>query len=244
MVSTGGMNFRVCIHVCKNARKNIESVSNFGFILSCLQTRSSTWTTVQDTHPLTTFTTTTQMENIGYFLDASRLYGLRDSDLFITVDLFEEQNMDQVRSDKRTHTYNKSDRSQISVSGSRSTLSSSGIDRYPLTNRHSWITVPGSRSSPLALPQRLSQTHRHLRTSVSAAAAQPLRFFNDSLKHRHSLICLSQTHTGGHLPERAEKAGRVAGISHLSRTRVPKRSNAALGCEGEEYVWPAPLIHY
>jgi hypothetical protein len=36
------------------------------------------------------------MENIGYFLDAAREYGLRDSDLFITVDLFEAQNMDQV----------------------------------------------------------------------------------------------------------------------------------------------------
>eukprot|EP00043_Microstomoeca_roanoka_P016057 m.161736 g.161736 ORF g.161736 m.161736 type:complete len:939 (+) comp16381_c0_seq2:1676-4492(+) len=37
-----------------------------------------------------------KMENIGYFLDAAKRYGLPDSDLFITVDLFESQNMKQV----------------------------------------------------------------------------------------------------------------------------------------------------
>eukprot|EP01147_Barroeca_monosierra_P009574 gene9574-1801_t len=36
------------------------------------------------------------MENIGYFLDAAKRYGLPDSDLFITVDLFESRNMKQV----------------------------------------------------------------------------------------------------------------------------------------------------
>eukprot|EP00049_Salpingoeca_infusionum_P012682 m.233685 g.233685 ORF g.233685 m.233685 type:complete len:935 (-) comp15247_c0_seq1:450-3254(-) len=37
-----------------------------------------------------------QMENIGYFLEAAKEYGLPDSDLFITVDLFENSNMKQV----------------------------------------------------------------------------------------------------------------------------------------------------
>jgi hypothetical protein len=36
------------------------------------------------------------MENIGYFLLASREYGLRDSELFITVDLFNQADMQQV----------------------------------------------------------------------------------------------------------------------------------------------------
>jgi transgelin len=37
-----------------------------------------------------------QMENIGLFLNACRQYGVSDSNLFITVDLFEAANMKQV----------------------------------------------------------------------------------------------------------------------------------------------------
>ena len=37
------------------------------------------------------------MENIGYFLLGAREYGLRDSELFITVDLFNQADMQQVR---------------------------------------------------------------------------------------------------------------------------------------------------
>ena len=37
-----------------------------------------------------------QMENIGWFLDACLLYGIKTSDLFVTVQLFEGTNMKQV----------------------------------------------------------------------------------------------------------------------------------------------------
>jgi hypothetical protein len=36
------------------------------------------------------------MENIGWFLEKSREYGVQESDLFMTVDLFEGGNMRQV----------------------------------------------------------------------------------------------------------------------------------------------------
>ena len=37
-----------------------------------------------------------QMENIGWFLEKAREYGVPESDLFMTVDLFEGGNMRQV----------------------------------------------------------------------------------------------------------------------------------------------------
>lgn len=37
------------------------------------------------------------MENIGYFLQAAKNYGLTDTVLFITIDLFEERDLERVR---------------------------------------------------------------------------------------------------------------------------------------------------
>ena len=39
-----------------------------------------------------------QMENIGMFLQAARAYGLADTDLFVTIDLFEGAHLKQVLS--------------------------------------------------------------------------------------------------------------------------------------------------
>ena len=42
-----------------------------------------------------------QMENIGFFLDGCYAYGLQKTDVFQTVDLYEGQNMPQVRKQKK-----------------------------------------------------------------------------------------------------------------------------------------------
>ena len=41
-----------------------------------------------------------QMENIGFFVDFCYAYGLQKTDVFVVVDLYEGQNMPQVREKK------------------------------------------------------------------------------------------------------------------------------------------------
>ena len=47
---------------------------------------------------LTVFQISSQMENIGFFNEFMRVYGVQADYLFVTVDLYEKQNVPQVSS--------------------------------------------------------------------------------------------------------------------------------------------------